>query len=289
MSAFLVLTASVEAGLSDALAAAVATRIDGDLGVRRLTPSAVEIAVDRAPVLEPLRAAFPQIDVNAVPMENRRKRLLIADMDQTMITVECIDEIADIAGVGADVAAITKRTMAGEIDFEEALIARVALLARLEVSVLDQVFEERIRLTQGARTLVQTMAATGAHTMLISGGFTFYTERVAAAAGFAEHRANTLEIVNGRLTGRVVPPILGREAKREALDAALEHRGLSRDEALAVGDGANDLAMITAAGLGVAFRAKPILADAADARIEHAGLEALLPLQGYTAAERVAG
>lgn len=252
----------------------------GNGPIRRLGPGAAETALPRQPGVRDWSTILPGIDVNAVPARGREKRLLVADMDSTIIGCECIDELADLAGVGAEVAAVTERAMAGELDFEGSLVARVAHLEGADAALIDRVWEGRIRLNPGAETLVKTMAARGAHTMLVSGGFNVFTERVAAAAGFAEHHANTLEIVDGRLTGRVVPPILGRAAKLEALETALADRGLSRADAIAVGDGANDLAMVEAAGLGVAYRAKPVLAAAADARIDCAGLDALLALQG---------
>jgi phosphoserine phosphatase len=201
-------------------------------------------------------------------------------MDSTIIGVECIDEIADAIGVGPQVAAITEQAMRGEIDFDGALTARVALLQGLPASILQEVYDTRVRLNPGARTLIATMAARGAATALVSGGFTFFTQRVAAAAGFAEHHANRLEVADGRLTGRVIPPILGREAKAERLAAVCAAAGVDAGAALAVGDGANDLAMVRAAGLGVAYHAKPALAAEADAVIAHADLTALLHLQG---------
>ncbi|MEM6679456.1 MAG: phosphoserine phosphatase SerB [Pseudomonadota bacterium] len=282
----LVLTADPAAGLSDDQIA-IALRASGaaDRALRRLGPAAAEIAVGEGAA--DWAALLPGVDVNAVPATDRRKRLLIADMDSTMIPVECIDEVADAAGVGAEVAAITERAMAGDLDFEGALTARVALLDGLETAALDRVLAERIALNPGARRLVRTMDALGAHTMLVSGGFTFFTSAIAARAHFAEHRANTLEIADGRLTGRVVPPILGRAAKKIALEEALAARGLAAFDAIAVGDGANDLAMVEAAGLGVAFRAKPVLAAAADAQIVHGGLAALLALQGISDDEAV--
>jgi phosphoserine phosphatase len=283
-----VLTAEAERGLSDAeIARAAGLLGNGADAPRRLGPAAAEILVEHAPALGPLAAALPEIDVNAVPAEGRRRRLLVADMDSTIIPVECIDELAAMAGVGPEVARVTERAMAGELDFEGALAARVALLDGVSVDTLERVFEERIRLNPGARALAATMAAHGAHTMLVSGGFTFFSEKVAALAGFAEHRANTLVSDGGRLTGRVAEPILGREAKRATMEEALAARGLTATDALAVGDGANDAAMVEAAGLGVAFRAKPVLETVADAAIRHAGLEALLALQGYAEDEIV--
>jgi len=211
----------------------------------------------------------------------RRKRLLLADMDSTLIGQECIDELAAELGIKDRIAAITERAMQGEIAFEPALRERVALLAGLDAGVVGKVWRERIRLTPGARTLVATMRAAGAYTAVVSGGFTAFTEKVSAALGFDEHRANVLEIRDGLLAGTVTEPILGRDAKRQRLlDLAREH-GLALAETLAVGDGANDLAMIREAGLGVAFRAKPAVAAEADARVEHGDLTALLYFQGF--------
>ena len=225
------------------------------------------------------------LDINIVPAENRRKKLLIADMDSTVIQQECIDELAEHAGKRAEISAITEQAMRGELDFEAALKARVAMLKDLDETVLVQTFEERIRLTPGARTLVRTMNAMGAATALISGGFTFFTERVAKAAGFRRHQANELFIENGRLTGAVAEPVLGREAKREALIRLAGEHDAAPGETLAVGDGANDLSMLEEAGLGVAFRAKPAVAAAAHARIDHGDLTALLYLQGVPQTE----
>jgi phosphoserine phosphatase len=217
----------------------------------------------------------------------RRKGLLIADMDSTIIQQECIDEMADMLGLKPRIAAITERAMRGELPFEAALRERLGLLAGLELSALQRVFDERISLMPGARTLVATMRAAEVLTALVSGGFSFFTSRVAAAVGFDVNRANELEIVDGRLTGGVVGPILGREAKLEALLHYRAERGLAIDATLAVGDGANDLAMIGAAGLGVAYRAKPVVAADADAGITHGDLTALLFLQGYRRADFV--
>jgi phosphoserine phosphatase len=220
------------------------------------------------------------IDANLLSGHGRLKKLLIADMDSTMIGVECIDEIADMAGLKPQVAAITEAAMRGDLDFDGALTERVALLRGLPATALAEVYDSRVSLNPGAAVLVRTMAAMGADTALVSGGFTFFSARVAAAAGFSSHRANTLEIADGLLTGRVVPPILGREAKLDRLEALCTAGGYGADAVLAVGDGANDLAMIGAAGLGVAYRAKPAVAAAADARLDHADLSALLYMQG---------
>ena len=216
---------------------------------------------------------------------NRRKRLLIADMDSTMIPQECIDELADEAGVGAQVAAITARAMNGEIAFEAALRARVALLKGLPERIIDAVFRTRIGLTPGGRTLIATMKAHGGHAALVSGGFTDFTSRVGAALGFDETRANRLLIADGRLTGEVAEPILGRAAKEEALAEIAARLGLDAGETMAVGDGANDLGMLGAAGTGVAFHAKPAVAAQCDLRIDHGDLTALLYLQGYAQAD----
>ena len=227
------------------------------------------------------------VDVVAQPLADRRKRLLVADMDSTIIQQECIDEIADFAGLKAQVAGITERAMRGELVFEDALRERVGLLQGLPESVLQQVFDERIRLTPGARELVQTMRAAGATCVLVSGGFTFFTGRIAHKVGFDLDQANTLEIADGALTGRVGEPILGRDAKLEALRRLRSERELACEQTLALGDGANDLAMIKEAGLGVAFHAKPIVAAEAAARIDHGSLRAVLYLQGYRDAEIV--
>jgi len=211
----------------------------------------------------------------------RRRQLLLADMDSTIITTECIDEMAGVLGLKTKVAAITERAMAGEIGFAEALRERAAMLAGLAEADLQAVYDQRIRLSPGARELVATMRAHGAHTALVSGGFSFFTERVAAAAGFDQHQANRLCFVAGKLDGRVGEPILGQEEKLAALRALAAQRNLTTEATLAVGDGANDLAMVKAAGLGVAYHAKPVLARAAAARIDHGDLTALLYLQGY--------
>jgi len=290
MTHVLVLTAA--GVLSDALAGAAA-RAAGAGALRRLEARAVEADLpDADPArLSAARAALEgaAVDANIVAAEGREKRVLVADMDSTIIGVECIDEIADMAGLKPQVAAITEAAMRGELDFEAALTARVALLKGLETAALERVHASRVRLNPGAATLARTMAARGAATALLSGGFTFFTRQVAAAAGFAEHRANTLEIRDGKLTGAVIPPIFGRAAKLAALEALCAGAGCAPGGAAAVGDGANDLAMVAAAGLGVAYRAKPALAEVADARIDHADLTALLHLQGVPRAAWVEG
>ncbi|NBN63404.1 phosphoserine phosphatase SerB [Microvirga tunisiensis] len=225
------------------------------------------------------------VDVYVQPRAGRRKRLLIADMDSTMIGQECIDELAAEVGLKEHVAEITERAMRGELEFEPALRERVALLKDLPLDAVARVLDTRITLTPGARELVGTMRANGAYCALVSGGFTLFTGPVAERIGFDENRANILEVSGDRLAGLVREPILGREAKRERLEQLVADRGLSFDDTLAVGDGANDLAMIARAGLGVAYRAKPKVAAEADARVDHGDLTALLYFQGYRQAD----
>lgn len=219
--------------------------------------------------------------------KDRRKKLLICDMDSTIIQQECLDELADFADLKAEISAITERAMRGELEFEGALRERVGKLAGLNLSKLDQCYRERITLMPGAKTLVATMKADGAHAMLVSGGFTYFTSRIAEAAGFDTHRGNTLLDDGNALTGKVAEPILGREAKLAALNEQAAALGLSASEALAMGDGANDLAMIEAAGLGSAYRAKPVVAAASDCSIAVTDLTAALYFQGYTDSEIV--
>jgi len=252
---------------------------------------AVDIHFQPAKSLHELRFRLHQLiadlplDVILQPVAGRKKRLLIADMDSTIIGQECIDELADFAGLKPRIAAITDRAMRGEIEFEPALRERVALLKGLPVETIDRVLTERIRLTEGAKTLVATMRANGAHTILVSGGFTAFVEPVAAMAAFNESRANRLLQTDGKLTGGVAEPILGRNAKLAALEDAIIRLGIDAEDTLAVGDGANDLGMISRAGLGVAFHAKPKVAEAADARVDHTDLISLLFAQGYRPAE----
>jgi phosphoserine phosphatase len=227
------------------------------------------------------------IDVVIQPVADRKKRLFVVDMDSTMIDQECIDELADYVGLKPRVAAITERAMRGEIEFEPALRERVQLLRGLPASVINEVIEKRVTLTPGGRTLVATMRANGGHTCLVSGGFTLFTEKIAAMLGFDEQRANRLVVENGKLSGRVEEPILGREAKLATMRQLTERLKLRREQTIAAGDGANDLPMIEAAGLGVAFHAKPVVAAAAHARIDHGDLTALLYLQGYRREEFV--
>jgi phosphoserine phosphatase len=227
------------------------------------------------------------VDWALVPVEGRRKKLLVADMDSTIINVECLDELADFAGLKVEIAAITERAMRGELEFESALRERVAKLKGLPVDTLQRCYNERVQLNPGARTLVQTMSANGARCVLVSGGFTFFTSRVADVAGFHANRANILLDDGATLTGQVQEPILGRAAKREALRTEAKVLNLTESDAVAVGDGANDLDMIRAAGLGIAYRAKPLVAAEAGARIEHTSLETALFFQGYKRAEFV--
>ncbi|NEX46147.1 phosphoserine phosphatase SerB [Pseudotabrizicola algicola] len=233
--------------------------------------------------LQPLR-----VDLAVQPAANRRKRLLIADMDSTMIQQECIDELADEAGVGAYVAGITARAMNGELDFESALRERVGLLKDLPEATIARVIRDRITLMPGGRALLATMRANGAHAALVSGGFTAFTASIAQTLGFDEHRANTLLVADGKLTGQVAEPILGKQAKLDALLAITARLGLTPEDAIAVGDGANDLAMLNRAGAGVALHAKPAVAAQCSLRVNHGDLTALLYLQGYTREEFVA-
>ena len=222
------------------------------------------------------------IDVNVVDdSASRRKKLLVADMESTIIEQECLDELADHVGMRARISEITERAMRGEIAFEGALAQRVSLLKGLDAGVLDQLYTERVTLMPGAAELVATMRRYGAYCALVSGGFTFFTRRIAARLGFDSHQANTLDIVDGRLAGTVAAPILGREAKLAALQRLSSELCLQPQDTMAVGDGANDLAMLKAAGLGVAFRAKPIVAAEARSAVRYGDLTALLYLQGY--------
>lgn len=225
------------------------------------------------------------LDLVVGAAERRRKRLLLADMDSTMIEQECIDELANAAGVGAHVASITARAMNGELDFEEALRERVGLLKNLDLRIIDTVLAERISYMPGGVELVGTMRKAGAYAALVSGGFTVFTGPVAAHLGFDEHRSNRFETTDNALTGNVIPPIFGREAKVQALDELTAQLGITDRDVLAVGDGANDLGMLSRAGMGVALHAKPAVQAQADIRVNHGDLTALLFLQGYSVDE----
>jgi phosphoserine phosphatase len=246
-----------------------------------------DLKAKRAALESALAGEF--VDVIVQPLANRRKRLLVADMDSTLIGQECVDELAGFAGVGDRVAAITERAMRGEVAFAPALRERVALLAGLAATVIDEVLRDRIRLNPGARTLAQTMKANGAYVVIVSGGFRQFTRAIRERIGADEDRANTLMIEDGKLTGKVIEPILGQDAKLGALEEIAAARGLRLEDTLAVGDGANDLAMLEAAGLGVAYRAKPKVAASAGARIDHADLTALLYAQGFSRKDFVEG
>ncbi|HEY6917412.1 MAG TPA: phosphoserine phosphatase SerB [Allosphingosinicella sp.] len=228
-----------------------------------------------------LEGLLPGIDAVVQPEAGRRKALLVADMDSTMITIECIDELADYAGVKTQVADVTERAMRGELQFEEALHARVALLAGLDEAVIDRCHAERLAIMPGARALVRTMRAHGATCILVSGGFTSFADRVAEDIGFNRAIANRLNVAGGRLVGTVGHPIVGADAKLEALTEAVSALSLDPTQVLAVGDGANDIKMLEAAGLGVAYRAKPRTRQAADASVDACDLTALLYAQGY--------
>jgi len=237
--------------------------------------------IDRAAARAALENLFYQVDVVVQPRAGRAKKLLIADMDSTMITCECIDELADYAGIKDQIAEVTERAMRGELDFESALDARVGLLGGLDAGTIALCHAERVKLMPGARALIQTIKANGARAVLVSGGFTVFAEPVAQAIGFDHSLSNRLVIEDGKLAGRVERPIIGADAKRETLLAEIAALGLTVDQTMAVGDGANDIPMIQAAGLGIAYHGKPRTAAAAAARIDHGDLTALLYAQGY--------
>jgi phosphoserine phosphatase len=262
-----------KAGATTGEVAWLAPERASDIPFSGLAPKPAEIAARHA-------LGGAAIDVVAQEAAGRRKSLLIADMDSTIVTSETLDELADFVGLKDRVSEITRRAMNGEIDFKGALRERVGMLAGLSADALEETFQ-RVVLTAGADALARTMRKHGAYCALVSGGFTFFTGRVATLAGFDEHRGNTLEIAKGKLTGKVGEPILDRDSKLATLTELARLRGLSLADTMAVGDGANDLPMIQASGMGVAFHAKPITAEGARARVDHAGLEALLYLQGY--------
>ena len=280
-----------KAALSDALLSKLAQalpenakviRLDGQIAIDIILP--VENAKIAASIGADIRKALANkpIDLFVQPLAGRRKKLLIADMDSTMIEQECIDELAAELRLKQKVAKITERAMKGELEFEPALRERVALLKGLDAGVIPKVISNRITHTKGARTLISTLRGHGVYTALVSGGFTHFTGPISLAIGFDEHRANRLHVEEGKLTGTVEEPILGRAAKKSALIELRDLFALQNHETLAIGDGANDLDMIKEAGLGVAFHAKPAVAEAAHARIDHADLTALLYAQGYS-------
>ena len=290
--ALTLVAADTDTAIATTLATKVGAAVAGLCGPVKesvvLGPGAVDLvaeAAELAPVRRLAQAALEDAaaDLCVQPWEGRRKRLLVADMDSTIIGCECLDELADFAGVKAQVSQITERAMRGEIGFEGALRERVGMLKGLPLAALQQCYDQRVRLNPGAETLVRTMAAHGARCVLVSGGFEFFTRRVAAAAGFHADRANRLIEAGEALTGAVGEPILGREAKLAALMEEAAALGIQPAQALAIGDGANDLAMLGAAGLGVAYRAKPLVAAEADARVDHTDLTSLLYFQGYRA------
>ena len=292
-----VLTLCAAPGALSADTLATAARLLVEAGARVGDPSwlaqneAADIpfsAAQPAPIAAAVRAGLEgqPVDVNAAPAEGRRKRLLIADMDSTIIIGESLDELAEHAGIRDRIAEITARAMRGELDFEGALKERVGMLKGLPASTIDTVVAG-LQLTPGAAELVATMKAAGAYCALVSGGFKPMTAAIRGRVGFDEDRSNTLHVADGVLAGTVGEPILGRDAKLATLRELCTGRGLALDAALAVGDGANDLAMLEAAGMGVAFRAKPAVRDAAGFRIEHADLRGLLYLQGYRASDFV--
>lgn len=291
MNPVLVLTANpADPVLDDNRLADLAASLGAEFGLRgkprwlaRGVAAEIEFSGgDPARIADMARAELGETraDANVVPSEGRAKRLLVADMESTLIENEMLDDIAHLLGIGERVSAITRRAMNGELDFRAALAERVGLLRGQPVAILERA-ATGIRAVPGAATLAATMKANGAYTAIVSGGFTFFTARVRAALGFDEDRSNVLEIADGHLAGTVAEPVLGREAKLEALESLAADRDLPVETTLAVGDGANDLAMLARAGFGVAFRAKPAVAREAKLRVDHGDLTALLYLQGY--------
>jgi phosphoserine phosphatase len=290
MSLILTVIAQREAtSLTDAQLARIRDAVGGGAPVILSAGEAADIPVAEQPEPSRLAEALAGAPIDAITVKSRgrRKALLLADMDSTIVQGETLDELAGFAGLGEKIAAITARAMNGELDFKEALRERVAMLKGLPVDALERTWE-RVRMTPGARELVATMRARGALTVLVSGGFSFFTAKVATALGFDEHRSNTLLDDGAVLSGSVAEPILDRDSKLQALHEFAARRGVKLGATMAVGDGANDLDMLGAAGLGIAFHAKPIVAHAARAKVDHAGLRALLFVQGYPADSFVA-
>lgn len=294
----IIVSSQTDAEIESRFAQALKLNLGSEIELRNLSGHRAEFAADaKLGLMSPDAAATLQsqlctqfsglADCAVLPSKGRRKHLLVSDMDSTVIGQECLDELADFAGVKAEVAAITERAMAGELDFEGALTERVAMLKGLGLGALEQCYASRIGLNPGAATLVATMKAHGARTVLVSGGFTYFTSRVARDAGFEDHRGNTLIDDGAALTGEVGRPILGREAKLAALQEEATALGIELADSITLGDGANDLAMIEASGLGIAYRAKPIVANKARAAIQLTDLTTALYYQGYTAAEFV--
>lgn len=288
MFTVVLLTSPMNAALDPALVESLRNAWGGGDAIWLAPDEAAEFVVDQVPgnrweVWKDCQAIG--VDMVVMPTEGRRKKMLLADMDSTMIQQECIDELADEAGVGPRVKDITARAMNGELDFDGALRERVGLLAGLDVGVIDKVLAERITMMPGGKALVATMKAQGGHAALVSGGFTAFTAQVAAELGFHENRANTLLVSDGFLTGEVGLPILGKQAKVDALAEITKRLGIQESDVIAVGDGANDLGMLHRAGLGVALHAKPVVAAECDVRINFGDLTALLFVQGYRKAE----
>ncbi len=280
--------------LNDDIVNTYTSRLEGVSGISWLSESvAVDIFFDGdlAPAKEKLAAALAteNFDYGFQQADGRVKKMLVADMDSTIIQCECIDELADYAGLKAKVSAITEAAMQGRLDFEQALRERVALLRGMEASVLDRVYQERVKLMPGAASLIKTMNKAGAATILVSGGFTFFTEKVAAITGFQVNRGNILDIKDGILTGKVRAPIVDSTTKINSLIEFRQRHKLNSHEVMAVGDGANDIPMIREAGLGIAYHPKPAAAEAANMVIRHGDLTALLYLQGYSDGDFVAG
>lgn len=289
MSILCLIANPADSDLSPALAQAVQKETGGTLNWLAHSIACEIISPKSTEALKIAREVVADyaVDCAIVPSSNRRKKLLIADMDSTMINEECIDELADELGLKPQVADITARAMNGELDFEAALDTRVALLKGLERRAIEEVRRERITLAPGGRALVKTMKQYGAYTSLVSGGFTFFADFIAKRIGFDEAYANVLQFNGDALTGTVEKPIVDKDAKIGRLNTLIAERQLNREDTIAVGDGANDLPMLQGAGLGVALHAKPVVADQAHARIDHGDLTALLYLQGYNEEEIV--